>query len=555
MPKLKEIKATTKLSGYYSWFFIGLVFVISLVFITATFTPVTIGARGDNVAGWAWSPFTVPTQSGGLRTGFGFTSFNDCYCFYDQANSGPFCRLVLEAGSNCTSDIGPGLYGLSVNFSGKEITGWAWAPSVGWICFGRSCSSAGAGRNYDTGRPKEIENPDLAVIYGDTAGEPAPITGWAKIVAWPNDKGWLSLRGDLELPGSGQYGLTFSTTTLEIKGLAWNGFRDPGLADSFSNYKGYGWFCIGETTLCPGTGIQVSVPFLQTVAGDIYVRDSIAPDYAPLGGLSNATYLILSGGTIERFISEELYLGDIPLIQRPGSYVVENYPLALGLPRVDQNYFNLIGSLDVPALLQEKVNAHGSYEKYSGCVNINQGFVDDIVNPRVIIDSGGCDTTLGPAILRNIGATTVIIKGNLSVVNNVSYDSGPVSDFADMPSVSFIVEGDMFISPGVTNLAGNFVVLGRPTGSDPAYNPCPVSSGWANATGCGAIYTGASNNNILTSYGIMMARKFFLERTTADVVYSVAEKIIYDGRLLVNPPPGFKDLSKALPVFSQVPPQ
>lgn len=62
-----------------------------------------------------------------------------------------------------------------------------------------------------------------------------------------------------------------------------------------------------------------------------------------------------------------------------------------------------------------------------------------------------------------------------------------------------------------------------------------------------------SCQNRLTVSGLMMARKFYLEREFAeDDPYKAeqgSEVIIYDGRLLANTPPGLGDFAKALPIW------
>jgi hypothetical protein len=139
------------------------------------------------------------------------------------------------------------------------------------------------------------------------------------------------------------------------------------------------------------------------------------------------------------------------------------------------------------------------------------------------------------------GATTFVVYGDLNINRNVTYDNTAISDFKDLPSVAYIVFGDVNISPEVTEVAGNFIVLGADGVN------CPD-------IGCGIINTGSGNKFPLTVNGIMMARKFNMQRAYASVLREPSEKVIYDGRLLVNPPPGLADFAKGLPVWSETPP-
>ena len=54
--------------------------------------------------------------------------------------------------------------------------------------------------------------------------------------------------------------------------------------------------------------------------------------------------------------------------------------------------------------------------------------------------------------------------------------------------------------------------------------------------------------------GLMAARGYYFDREYVKGL-EPAEKIIYDGRVIVNTPPGLGDFSKLLPVYQQVIPQ
>ena len=56
----------------------------------------------------------------------------------------------------------------------------------------------------------------------------------------------------------------------------------------------------------------------------------------------------------------------------------------------------------------------------------------------------------------------------------------------------------------------------------------------------------------LTVYGVAIARQFHLSRSFKSVTQG-SERFIYDGRAVVNPPPGFGDITRALPLFTDTP--
>jgi len=553
-----SIDKNKNISPLFAWLGILATFIFALFFILVTFVPSSQSALNDNISGWGWSPLLSGTLGSFTGSGFGLTSFNDCYCFYSQASAGLICRVNID--EPCVSDKGLGYapYGLRVDLQTRQITGWIWSQGAGWICFGQSCCSAGGGKNYCDdwkGDIWEPTNPNINVTYSEGL-DPAPISGWAKIVGWSGigdgQIGWISLRGVTTDDGS-EYGLRFSTSTLEIRGLGWGGMKDTNFINNDGSgmpFVGYGWLCINEQYsgppdpiftnrgLCPSTGVQIAVPYIQTVDGDVYAQTNISPDLNAPSGKFNATYLIMAGGNVQNFSSEEKYS-----TFSSSSYIMPNFPYNISLPKASTNFFNVLGYLDIPGISENRVNKYGAVNYISGNWPINGDF--SWPNTRYIIDNG--DLTIGsasgdPGTTRYTrGNTTFVVDGDLYIVKNITYSQDPVTKFTDLPSVAYIVRGDVYISPDVTEIAGNFIVLGK----DGVNCDTP---------GCGAIYTGASETNTLKVNGIMMAKKFVFQRTYASVLKDPAEQVIYDGRLLINTPPGLQDFAKGLPVWSQVAP-
>lgn len=708
-----SIDKNENISPLFAWLGILATFIFALFFILATFIPSSQSALNNNIYGWGWSPLLSKTGSG-----FGLVSFNDCYCNPDVSYS-PESLCHYDTDYVCVSDkdfsplamkFGP--YGLQVDLQTREITGWIWSQWAGWICFGDSCCNAGNGQNYcddfngQEWEPKNVDpdtgNPSISVKY-PADQNPAPISGWAKIIGWDSlgdgQMSWVSLRGVTTDDGS-EYGLRFSTSTFEISGLGWGGIKDG----SFTNndgvgmpYVGYGWLCINEeyngrplpgfdNGLCPRTGVQVAVPYIQTVDGDVYAQTNISPDLNAPSGQFNATYLIMAGGNIQNFSSLEKYS-----TFSSSSYIMSNFPYNISLPKANTNFFNVLGHLDIPNITKLEENQYGKFEQQSELIissglyskpnhrviingdltlgedilpstftyslrpenqgwnyvspvtqemdgqlirdvftnvtgtvyvynpsptpatnfEIGKGYIfrNDfpgteyvIVNGKPIISlnytlSGGNQYTIGapfamdfqgiPCITQvdhynpnpppiwftdwNVakgegvwvrtdstatcrftksrtdlsvnfsgGATTFVVNGDLHINRNVIYNENSVTSFKNLPSVAYIVFGDVIIDPEVTEVAGNFIVLGKDA------TDCP-------ATNCGTIYTGAGFYP-LTVNGIMMAKKFVFQRTYASVTKEPAEQVIYDGRLLINTPPGLQDFAKGLPVWSQVAP-
>jgi hypothetical protein len=131
-----------------------------------------------------------------------------------------------------------------------------------------------------------------------------------------------------------------------------------------------------------------------------------------------------------------------------------------------------------------------------------------------------------------LGSGTIVINGDLTINANSFYIDSNLANSYNLASVAWIVTGNININPTVTRLAGNYLVLGE--------------------TSNGATFTTGQDSNLpLEISGLIMARQFDFGRenvgTTSQA--AAAEKIIYDGRILANTPPGLGDLSKILPTF------
>jgi len=73
--------------------------------------------------------------------------------------------------------------------------------------------------------------------------------------------------------------------------------------------------------------------------------------------------------------------------------------------------------------------------------------------------------------------------------------------------------------------------------------------------GTGEFYSGAGDENLVVS-GLVIAHELYLQRSgigTAENIQA-SERIFYDGRIIINTPPGVGDFAKALPVVGEVAP-
>ncbi len=405
-----------------------------------------------------------------------------------------------------------GGYGLTMH-PNNTIDGWAWDANIGWLCFGSSCAGYG-----------DPPYGDPIVWYDRANGE---VGGWAKYLVYgeQSEDGWLLLR-DQAWCGVGEFDCTninMSRHTLE--GMAWNGFTDQGVS------RGVGWLQFKG---------NVSVPWLEAKYGLVYGRGDVgsgqtfgAPDER-----YNATYCIRAGGEIVNFTSE--------------SDCEESDYADLGYPALGNRYRTILGLIDFDRILNsyevevfdesnDVDEAMSNFRTLGNKVYHFTGFDDYYIgSPLTFYHARNFDSS---------GAGTVIIDGNLHINKNLYYESNAVtSQIENLASIAWLVKGDVYIDYAVSNIVGNFIV----TGIEPAVECNQECSEEQAGNGCGEFYTGsdlASQRQLVVS-GLAMSRRFCLERFFK-AGGEPAEKIIYDGRVMINTPPGLEDVAKGLPVWRE----
>lgn len=166
--------------------------------------------------------------------------------------------------------------------------------------------------------------------------------------------------------------------------------------------------------------------------------------------------------------------------------------------------------------------------------------------------------TIGGQAVANGTHTTVYVKGNVYITGNITY-SGSYASVADIPSYSIIVQGNIYIAPGVSQLDGLYVA--EPT----------VSGGVASN---GVIYTCASapftaaalNSNLyntckvsaLTVNGSFVARQVWLLRTAGTVSQTASESFNFNPEVWLSLPPatasGSSSVSSKYDAITSLPP-
>lgn len=323
--------------------------------------------------------------------------------------------------------------------------------------------------------------------------------------------------------------------------------------DGFGYMCGWGWnkhsvsgFGIGWLQFSPRITADNN-PYFQVDAGNIYSKGNITGTY-PLPPNRYNAYIIEAGGDITNF-----YASSTKTNAQGLSLPVQANSSIINFPSLSGGYYkNVLGKIDYDGLVTRVGEELMGYyfNKYNVLVKpdtpppfwfSNNPFTLD--NDIYILNT----SITGPTVNRNVnggqnGSGIVIVNGNLNITHNITYANTDVDKLSEIASLVWIVNGDVTISTGVTEVAGTFIVLGD--GESPDCNPVAV--------GCGQFITTGAGSDTLNIYGSVIAKKFDLNRTYA-TNGEPAEKFINDGRLQANPPKGMQNFAKGLPKMNYNP--
>ncbi|MDD5109721.1 MAG: right-handed parallel beta-helix repeat-containing protein [Patescibacteria group bacterium] len=308
-----------------------------------------------------------------------------------------------------------------------------------------------------------------------------------------------------------------------------------------------------------------SKPWLQTKFGDVFVGGSLNAQFQ--SGLNNATFLIKSGGTITKWTSDSTAFGGTG--QLPG-YTAMAFPsykndfttpggslwFLQGYNDEAKKFYNS-SNADDPGTVIGKLR-----QRYGSNKVINLGTIctdpnattppwvatDSVLNGAIYYYDGNCTISKpwtfnsGSASINRNGAGLFLIKGNLTFNAGTIYGMTTPAKPSHVASATWIALGGINIAPAVSQLDSSLIALGRP-----AYANMRCDSTGSLLVDCGAIDTLVGSSK-LTVHGIMVARKYLFQRTYNNIS-DPAEQIIYDGRILTNPPPGLEAVIGALPVW------
>jgi hypothetical protein len=299
-----------------------------------------------------------------------------------------------------------------------------------------------------------------------------------------------------------------------------------------------------------GTGIVY--PWLQTQYGSIFTGGSVR-QRSIISNL-NATYCIFAQQAYN--FQSGSCISAIPNIAfktpQPNTY-----------NPTDFSYRSILGRIDVTGLTATARTINGiNYNKFGNIVvpSGEQTWSSEYVLDNKVYHIIGGNLTLASGFKINNGSGlqkgngTVIIDGDLIINGDFAYSDIIPTDLKQLASVAWVVKGDVIVDGAVTKTVGAFLVLGDPNATclyddGAAGSPCSGAIDYPKykQTHYGIFFSGASSNP-LTISGLIVAKAGDFSRTYTNPTRG-SEKIIYDGRLIANPPPGLKGLIEAMPLI------
>lgn len=254
------------------------------------------------------------------------------------------------------------------------------------------------------------------------------------------------------------------------------------------------------------------------------------------GGISSyfsssnaASAFLFSNGYISSFSSSRSY---------PGYYFNPDLFEVRIAPDYSADGTDAIESIIGPGEIEDlNDSAESIGSSISGDFNLGQN------SDRTYVRSG--NLRLNNARFTN-GAGTIIVEGDLIIEgSSVSYPSSSVSSRSDVPSVGFLVYGDILIRPSVDNIVGSYLTNGMVhTGSILLNN---------SGNGTTALNDRVGSDDPFTLDGLMIGRYYILARQLSGSGNQSAnsELFRYDGRVVVNPPPGFTGVQRSPSIWNE----
>lgn len=322
--------------------------------------------------------------------------------------------------------------------------------------------------------------------------------------------------------------------------------------DDTKSFTGYayspdvGWISFDDVRI---GGTQ----YLQTQYGDIYSGGDIgssstnkAPGfpggYGTSANLCNATYRLVAAGTITNFCT------NAPSTGTDTDPFRQEYSALYPMPSSDNAQTTQIGTFDYDGLVTVVKTVNGKkLNKYGNeVVETPDSATYELSDPALLNITNcnkPCGVRLGGKVYHVKGSLdiekdyvilsgstnasgTIIVDHDISIGGNIDYEvSNLLSTVSQLPSVAFIAKGNIEIPCFVSTIKGTYY-----------------------AEGTIHALSEASCDQQLTVSGVMVADRFDIQREYTGNVGTdePAMRVIYDGRLQVNTPPGLSTFTNGI---------
>jgi hypothetical protein len=274
------------------------------------------------------------------------------------------------------------------------------------------------------------------------------------------------------------------------------------------------------------TAPSCTAAWLQSKYGNIFANAGVQGNPAP-STQNNATFCITSAGNVQNFTSS---IGCVEPVSAPQTTL----PIAPG------GYISTLGHIDVVGILAGRygqvVNISSATQLPSDLAGKVYVYTDLTCASPFLLPAKSFNNAIGSGAR---GSGTLVIKGcDIRVTGNTTYQAGGATSYLrNLASLGVLVLGQYNGSNQYVK-GGNFYI-------DPSVSQVVGTIYAEKAIWTGS--TGASSTDIqLKVFGAIVSKQIHLQRQWI-APNQPAEDIEFDGRAVVNPPPGFQDIAKSLP--------
>ncbi|MEY4723156.1 MAG: hypothetical protein RLZZ324_669 [Candidatus Parcubacteria bacterium] len=334
--------------------------------------------------------------------------------------------------------------------------------------------------------------------------------------------------------------------------IAFNDAQCTGVSNPASPLPGYG-LCQDNATTCkhdvdcgavagtphctdPNICANLLNPWLQTQQGSVFSQKRITSTDAPPAGQFNATFCIVGKELVQNFTSAS-------------GCVSQDSSTALVRPQASNAYATVLGKLDLAGLRAGKYGAVTTIDGTTATLDATLDSLAGRLGGRVIRVTGNASVS-ARSIMNGLGSgtgssgtgTVFVDGGDLTIHGDIAYDASAAAALDNLASIGWIAVpssggsgGNVYVDGTVHNVVGAIYA----GGGDGFWTVTPPLT---------------DSTEPFTLHGLVVAKSFHLGRSFKSKTQG-SEQFIYDGRAVANPPPGFADVTKSLPLFTDVLPQ